>query len=442
MTDEPIQKQTEEIAGFSEFDEIGATGVRINFGEIYQNDLPQLRGRKGIRTYAEMSQYEPVIATILFAVEMVIRQVDWSVKPGGDEPGDEEAANFVEECRNDMSQSWEDFLSDVLTFLPFGFSWHEIVYKTRGGMDTDDPQKRSKFDDGRVGWRKLPIRSQESLWAWIYDDDDGNVIAMQQNTETQKGIVNIPIQKSLVFKTKNNKGIPEGQSVLDRSFRPYFYKKGIQEYEAIGIERELAGLPVIEIPPSLLNPNASAADKAALEEFKKIGRRVKRNQQGAVLMPLAYDADGNKKYNFSLLTSGGKRQIDTDKVIERYNFEMATTLLADFILLGHSQSGTQALSVDKTAMFGRAVSAWLDSIANIFNSFGIPRLMKLNTFNFTNMPVLTHGEVSGIDPLQTVEAILKLSQAGAVLFPDENLTDALVTVIDPTLPKPEADAGT
>ena len=89
------------------------------------------------------------------------------VKPFFDEPefqidasdvNDEQAvsyAEFVASCMQDMSQSWDDTLSSIMSFLTYGFSVHEIVYKRREGHEGESS---SKFNDGLIGWRKLPIR--------------------------------------------------------------------------------------------------------------------------------------------------------------------------------------------------------------------------------------------------------------------------------------------
>ena len=57
-----------------------------------------------------------------------------------------------------------------LSFLTYGWSAHEIVYKRRAGK-SKDPRLNSKYSDGPIGWRK-PDRAQETLWEWVYDDED------------------------------------------------------------------------------------------------------------------------------------------------------------------------------------------------------------------------------------------------------------------------------
>ena len=68
-----------------------------------------------------------------------------------------------------MSESWPAMLSQILSFLPFGFAYCEIVYKKRQGPDQKDSRRKSKYSDGKVGWRKIALRAQETLWDWEFD---------------------------------------------------------------------------------------------------------------------------------------------------------------------------------------------------------------------------------------------------------------------------------
>lgn len=56
-------------------------------------------------------------------------------------------------------------------------------------------------------------------------------------------------------------------------------------------------------------------------------------------------------WKLELLSSGGDRQFDTNKTIDRYDTRIAMTVMADFVLLGHQQTGSFALSDNKTHIF-------------------------------------------------------------------------------------------
>jgi peptide/nickel transport system substrate-binding protein len=156
----------------------------------------------------------------------------------------------------------------MLSMLIFGFSYHEIVYKYRKG-DSKDPTKKSKHNDGRIGWRKMPIRAQETLFRWEIDID-GGIQAMVQTDPSTGGTYIIPIEKSLLFRTSSQKNNPEGRSILRNAYRPWYFKRRIEEIEAIGIERDLAGLPVAYLPPEYLSSTASPEQVSVLNAIKEI----------------------------------------------------------------------------------------------------------------------------------------------------------------------------
>lgn len=408
--------------------EIGRTGLTRFGGWISEEWLKDLQGAKGIKIYKEMRDNCPITGAILFAIEMLIRQATWHVEAAGITKQDEEAKDFLESCLYDMSMSWPDTLSEILSFLTFGFSWHEIVYKQRQG-DSQDPTKRSKFTDGRIGWRKLPIRAQETLWQWGYDEKDDSLISMKQQPPPDYILREIPLTKSLLFRTKSTKNNPEGKSLLRSAYRPWYYKKNIEEIEAIGVERDLAGLPVVELPANLLSPYASEDEKAAANTYKEMVTKLRRDEMEGVVFPASTGPDGNPTgYKLSLLSAGGssRRQFDTTAIIQRYERAIAMTVLADFILLGHEKVGSYALMGKKSNLFGLACEAILDSICEVINSHGVPRLFALNSFSgLTGLPQLGHGEIEAPDLKEIGEFITSMSNAGATLFPDDDLENYL-----------------
>jgi len=407
------------------FLELGSTGLSRWGGKVHEEWLSQLQGKKAIRVYKEMRDNDPVIGAILFAIKMLCRQASWRVDPAGDDNEDLEAARFLESCMNDMSISWNDTISEILSMLVFGWSYHEIVYKKRLG-DQRDPSKRSKYNDGKIGWRKLPIRAQETLAGWVFDDD-GGIQAMKQMDPHEYSTKEIPIEKALLFRTETSKGNPEGRSILRNAYRPWFFKKNIETIEGIGIERDLAGLPVVWVPPNIASPSTDG-EVTALQKFKDLVTKIRRDQQEGIVMPLAYDEKGNKLYDITLLSASGKRQFDTSAIIQRYDVRIAQTVLADFIMLGTQKVGSYALASSKTSLFAVAIGAFLDEIESIFNTHAVPRLFKLNGFRVENYPQIKHGDIEDVDLEELGNFISKLAGAGMPLFPNEELERYLLQV--------------
>ena len=424
----------------TDFMEVGSSGLHQSGGEIRQDFLRQLQGRQAFANYREMADNDPVIGAMLHSIEMLIRGTDWSVEPVDN--NDERAiaeAEFISECLSDMSVSWVDTLAAIMSFLVYGYSLHEIVYKRRQGF-TNDARTRSRYSDGRVGWRKMAGRSQETIERWELDSAGGIQGAYQLDPNSAKrGATFLPIEKCLLFRTTSKLNNPQGRSILRNAFVPWFYKRRIQEIEAIGIERDLAGMPVALVPPQLLSNAATAEERAALDAIKQIVRNIKRDEQEGVVFPLAYDPEtGQQAYDLKLLSTAGSRQFDTDAIIGRYDQRIAMTVLADFLLLGHEKVGTQALSVSKVDLFVRSLDAYLSEIAEVFNSHAIPRLLRLNGVDEALSPTLTYSTPKSVDLGAIGTFITQMAQAGAPLFPDETLEGHLRSIAG--LPAVEAES--
>lgn len=398
--------------------ELGRLGQRRWGGAFYEEFLPELRGRRGMEAYREMLDNDDIIGAIMYAIELLIRQVDWDVAPGGPTEADRAAADFVRECMDDMSDTWTDTVSEILSFLPYGWSAHEIVYKRRCGISRN-PQLNSKYTDGLVAWQKLPIRAQETLYQWEYDGND-NLTALIQMPPPDYEFITIPAEKLLFFRTKSRKGNPEGRSILRNAYRDWYFKRRIQEIEGIGVERDLAGFPTLTAPEGMNIWDTDDPDMNIIRaRAEAIVTNIRRDSLEGIVMPFGWKLE--------LLSTGGRRQFDTNAIIERYDTRIAMTVLADFVLLGHQDVGSFALSSNKTHMFAMAICSYLDIICEVFNSKAIPQLLAMNGDHFagvTDFPTLTHGDVEDTDIGPLGDFLSKMTAAGLIV-PDEEIEDYL-----------------
>lgn len=400
--------------------EIG--GLRRRRGSIWgfsdENEfLPELRGRRAIQTYREMSLNDPIVGGMLFAIKMLIRQVSWTVEPAGSSNEDMRAYEFLKSCYEDLDQPWDEVIDSALSCLIYGWSVLEIVYKLRRGDDSD-PRYRSRYSDGLVGWRKFAYRPQDTIWEFVLDTSGELAGVRQQRPDTFR-LVFIPAEKLLLFRTTTESLL--GRSILRTAYRPWYFKKRIQELEGIGIERDLAGIPVVRLPAQYLDRNAPAELKAVRDMLREIARNLRNDEQAFVELPSDTDERGNPLFSVELLRTGGAKQFSTDKIVQRYNSEIAMSVLADFILLGHKERGSFALASEKTTLFATAIGAWLDSIAEVFNRYAVPRLFRLNNFKVERLPKIVHGDIEIVDPEEIGKFVSQLAGAGMELFPDEEL---------------------
>lgn len=367
------------------FKQIGTTGLKRYGPYVYEEFLPELRWPRAGKVYQEMADNDPVIGAILYLAEMLIRGTSWGVSPASTGKADVEAAEFLKSCMDDMEMSWPDTISEILSMLTYGFSFHEILYKVRRGPTERNAKYRSKYSDGRIGWRNLPVRSQNSLNGWIFNQDN-EAVAFEQLAEPNYQKVVIPFSKGLLFRTRVTRDNPEGKSLLRNAYRPWFFKKHFEEIEGIGIERDLAGFPVLQSPEGLDLWNEDDPNMVALRNrAEELVANVRRDSEEGILLPYGWD--------LKLLTSGSSRQLDIGGTIERYDNRIAITMLSDIILLGN-KSGSFALADTKQSMLASSLQSQLLNIADVFNTKAVPRLLKANSFTgLAALPKIVPGQI-------------------------------------------------
>lgn len=404
------------------FMELGSTGLKRAGGYVDEEFLPQLRGRKAVQVYREMGDNDPIVGALLFSIVQLCRNVDFPVVPGGKTQDHAKAAKLVETCMDDMSHTWADFVAEaVMGKVQYGWSWHEIVLKQRKGPWQRDGAMRSQYTDGMVGWRRMPVRAQETLQRWVFDDSGGVRGMVQLAAPDYKQRI-LPIERSVLFRHGIHKGNPEGRSMLRTAYRPWFYKKRLEEFESVGVERDLAGLPMVTVPAEYLRAAKGTDQAKMVDAMKRMVRAIRRNEQEGLVFPASYDSDTKQPmFKFELLGSGGARQFSTNELITRYEQRILMTCLADFILVGHQQTGSYNMHVDKTGIFRTAINQIIQSFCDDLNRHVIPKLFAANGWKPDELPKIKPSDVDAPDLGQLSQFLSATAGLGFNWGPDADM---------------------
>lgn len=418
---------------FDELEILGSTGLKHSHGYVLEEFLRRLAGHKATALYEEMSKNSSTVGALLFITESLARQVEWRVVAASDKPRAVKEKEFLEGALfEDMSLTWPELLTEILSFLPFGWSFTELVYKRRQGPDNPDPSKRSIFTDNRYGWRKIEIRAQQSLHKWEISPEDGSILGMWQIDpyNPRKSQTFIPIEKALLFRTKRQRNNPEGVSILRTAVVDYFFLKRIQEIEAIGIDREFAGLPHMEMPIEYLNAAPGSKHANLRKKVEDMLASIRTDERAFIIVPPEMDRDNKPTgWKFRLVSTGGRRAIDTHATKNYYKQGIFQSALAQFLQLGFDGMGSHAQVRESVSTFGTALGGHLDAIAAVFNRFAIPRLMKLNGIERKYWPRLEHGKVEGPSMAELANSVSKLV-ATEVMRPDDKLENRMREKLD------------
>lgn len=397
--------------------DLGDVGLNsTGWGEIGDEFLREWQGAtEKARRVREMLYNSPVVGALRMAVEMPIRDIDWHFV--SDEGEGDPRLVLLNDALAVMSHSWEDHITDALAFLWYGWSMFTVTYQA---------------DGGRILWRKFRPLAPDTLMRWQFADD-GGMAGIEQWPHLWPDP--IPIERMVIYRFRRARGNPEGESILRPAWPAWYYVKNIQQIEAIGIERNLAGLPVMTLPEHADATDSDAAD-SDVGRARRIVRNVRNDEMGGLVLPFGWQ--------FSLVASaGGGKVADTDIAIQRYNKQMLMAALSQFLMLGMDSVGALATFEGATDFFTLTLNAVADTIAETFTKFAAARLLALNGLDADGVR-LEHSPAGNVRPEMVADALTKLVSAGAltVTADDEAWLRSLLRLPERDVADIEADRET
>ena len=340
----------------------------------------------------DMADNSPITSSFLWTVKQMASRSMWRVEG---EENDPRTAFLQSVLFEDLDQDWDEVLNAALTMLVHGWSALEIVHKIRRGPMESDRRYRSLYSDGRVGLRMLGYRPQASVWDWKFDAEG----TLTELTQQIGGVTaRIDAKNLLFFRTTSTK--PDGAPILRGAYAAYFRQQVLEYLEGIGIERDLAGFPVINLDfekgaPDLWAQIAAGGEEAAkaaatLAMLETTVSTVRQDRaMGAVLPGWA---------PLQLLSAGGgggsARHTSIKDALHRYDLRILQALMADFLQLGTATGGgSYGTSESRQSLFMLALDGFLSTIARRVNIQLVPNLLGLNVMP-TEKPPRVH-----VDPL-------------------------------------------
>lgn len=383
--------------------EVGVTGLRVANKAIYAERNRVFQYPNLLTVVNEMSAH-PTVCSAFNVYNLMLNSVPWYVCPPEDATDiEKERAYFIQTCMTDMEHSWSQFITDVSTYLKYGFQVSEKVYRRRL------KKNGSKYNDGKVGLRKLSPRSQETIEKWYFSEDGRDLIGVGQslaNLEQQwryeqlkneDGVLRINRDKFLLFSADSTNGNPQGQSLLKSVFLPYKQLSLLQDQLMLGISKDLQGIPTIGVPPKLLSPEANDAEKAAAAQFVEMANNLVKGTQSGIVYPLMYDENKNKTVEIQLLEAKYGKSFNIPEVIAALQTDILVALGVDVIKLGANQQGSYSLASSKENLLSMTVEYRLKEIRSVLNQDLMRSLYELNGWDTDRMATFEYGDILDSD---------------------------------------------
>ncbi len=347
------------------------------------------------------------------------------------------AADFLNYCiRNMTSGTYLEFLQNMVTDIRHGFSIQNIVTEKR------------KYGPWKGSWvlKKLSPRDQKSLYGWLWNKDQTELLGMVQkprltatrdfnhNISYNDGLrvlaqgkfyeSNYPIVRTTQmlhsrFNCTNNN--PQGDSPLNYCYTAWMEKKLIEEYQTIGVSKDLGGMIVLRVPSKLIE-HANDKDRypEAFAEYQALQENAADLHAGkSSFMLLTSDSyESTKKYMYDIQLQGiegSGKQYNTEDIINQKKNSIYNCFGTGFLLLGQDSVGSYNLSSSATSTHGYYIERNILQKEDTLNNQLAPRLLVANDIylNWEDMPVyksINPTETSSDELSKTVQRMASVNK--------------------------------
>ncbi len=378
--------------------EFGATGTPI-FGGYLQDAgeyNPTLQGITAFSTYEKMRRSDGQVAATLAGMKLRIRSAEWAiVEPDDATPVEKEAAEFVRECLLEEI-NLDAVIENALLMLDFGCAAHADHWYV---------------DGNRVRIQKLKPLLPSTFSRWIVDPQTEELLEIEQYGAKADAYVTerVKMERLALFTFQQEGANFAGRSVLRPMYQHWYIKSNLYKIDAIAQERNGMGVPWIR-----MGPDAKKEDReAGLAWLQKLSV----HEKAALLLP--------PNWEFKLEGVTGTVR-DAKESITHHNVAISMSGLAQFMMLGQSESGNRALGQTMGDFFDQSLEATAKKIARVMTLTTIKRLVDFNFTGVEQYPRLVPQQMLPIKFDAIVTALKELASAGVnAIQPDEDLEDWL-----------------
>lgn len=375
--------------------EIGGPGTSNYQGYIDSDYNPKLDGQVGIDVYNEMRKSDSVVGASLMVMKLPILGTKWFVEPASNDEEDVDIASFVESNLMEIVEdTWSSFLRQTLLMLPYGVMVFEKVY-----------QNVEWNGQTKMGLKKLAPRLPDSIYRWETSSGGEGMTQLKNDGNS----VSIPMDKLVVFVLNKEGSNWWGRSILRQAYKPWFLKQRVSKIDAISLERQGIGIPMITLP------EGHKIDDE--EKAETLVKNLRAHEKSFLVLP-------SPEWKAEFMDMNAKGTRDPDVFIQRQDREIMLNTLSQFLQLGAAgSSGSWSLSKDQSQLFLISLEAIANNIKDTINNSVIKQLVRFN-FDVNRYPTLEYGELGTVDWTKLSSAIKSLYDSDSIR-PDDRLRSRL-----------------
>ena len=360
-------------------------------------------------TYREM-KYDGIVSGSMSFIKAVLSRGDWRIEPAPNST--QEELRTVEAINKSLIRmkgfTKKRLLSEWLQMLDYGCSLSEVVLKR---------------DNGKVVFETLSPIHLTTVQRFEFE---GNLLKkLHLNQAENDGLVfnNAAVQpvlngdKVLFIRLESDSDFPLGKSLLYGAYTAWKTKKILQEYEAIGVAKNLSGVLDIKVPSSYINKYFSepGSDEAVYVDNMLQQAELLHAGKGSYILT-ASDTQENGVRLFEVGTIGnsqGSQSYDVGAAIARYNQEIQLSLQTTVLSLGANGGGSYNLSDNSTHLMSLFIENVRSCIATEFSHI-LRHVWEMNGHNIDRAPYLSFDEIEPLDWDEFTKGWQRLLQSGGI----------------------------
>ncbi|MGN0017217.1 MAG: DUF935 family protein [Candidatus Avelusimicrobium sp.] len=365
--------------------------VRVPLGEslpLYENKhtneyLSDLQGKAGSNIYDQMRKSDTNVKMVLRVCKYPIVACSWRITNDGDEKLDDITSVANAYFMEQMKQSWQGLLFNILTMLEFGFSVFEIVWAPW------------MFQGKTYLAPKLQFRQQQSI-----EDIDAETGLMTQN-KRDGSEAKIPFSQLVFFILEQEGDDFRGNSLLRSAYRNWYYKDKFLNQWSIAIERNVGGVPVATLPEKY-----AAQDNPVRKGLERALKDYITHTTQWISIPEGVKIDFVEgKINDQVLTTA----------INNMDLGIAKSVLVQFLELGTGgNGGAYALSRNLSDIFIQGLQSVVNQIQTVFDRYVLKPFVDANFGEQDNYPRLKAANLDMARKQANFDNLLKLINTGSI----------------------------
>lgn len=377
---------------------VGSYGTESYSGYQDEEYLDTLKRQDRADKFDEMRRSDSNVIMLLSAVKNPIKRATRMIQAVDETPEETKIRDLVEHILfNDMDQTFDEFLSEVLTVIEFGHAFFEITHK----VVLNNNQFGNYNGIQCLGWR-----SPRTIERMNICPHTGKLKSIAQYAfgDLQR-LVDIPAEALLKFVLNKEGALYEGISMLRPCYGNYFRKNQYLRLNAAGIEKFAIPTPIVEVPAGQYGSQSYQYLLEALNVYCS-------HQANYLTVP--------EGWKFTVNTS----PYDPDKVetsIDNEDKRMTKAFLANFLELGQSGGGgSYALGQDLSDFFLSGIEHVAFMIAETINKTLIKEIVNLNFGPRSKYPELHFSGITDKVGVEFAQVIAQLAQ-NKIITPDDKL---------------------